>query len=273
MKARCFYISIMLLLLCVLILTGCGREAGELMPTLGLELGGDPPEDFQMPELEILPKEEPQLDFPYDPDKPTLVLTFDDGPNASLTPFLVDELNARGVHASFFVLGNNAALNHEVIDLEYASGHDVCSHGYDHQSKLTQLNDEQLAYQLDETAQVVREITGHDPIYLRPPYGAIDRATAVKINVPLMLWTIDPRDWESRDAAQVRDNIVNGAFDGGVVICHDQYESTVQGVLEAVDILLEQGWQFLSLSQYYQVISLEPQPGQVYRGSNLADLK
>jgi len=237
---------------------------------------GLPPaeEDFQMPEVTVLPPEpeESPFDFPYDPEKPTMVLTFDDGPNATLSPLLVEELNARGVKASFFVLGINAERNREVIELQYAGGHDVCSHGYDHQSKLTLLSEEELAYQLEETARVIREITGHEPPYVRPPYGAIDKTTAEKIPGPLMLWTLDPRDWENRDAEQVRENILQNAFDGAVVICHDQYESTLTGVLEAVDILLEQGWQFLSLSQYYQSIGLEPQPGQVYRGSQLADL-
>ncbi|MDO4733134.1 MAG: polysaccharide deacetylase family protein, partial [Bacillota bacterium] len=210
--------------------------------------------------------------FPYDPERPVMVLTFDDGPSPSLSPRLLDELNARGVKASFFVLGKNASYNREIIELEYASGHDVCSHGYDHQSKLTQLSDEELAYQLDETARVLRDITGQDPPFLRPPYGSINRETAAKIDIPMMLWTLDPRDWESRDAQQVRDKILEDAFDGAVVICHDLYESTLNGVLQAVDILLEQGWQFLSLTQYYQTIGLEPEPGKVYRGPNVLDL-
>lgn len=266
--------------LCLALLSGCGIPVSlPDIPSLpqGQELGGEPegPEALpELPEVTVLPpeREEPAFDFPFDPEKPTLVLTFDDGPNATLSPLLVEELNARGVKASFFVLGKNAELNREVIDLQYASGHDVCSHGYDHQNKLTLLSPEELAYQLDETARILREITGHDPLYVRPPYGDIDKETAEKIKAPLMLWTIDPRDWESRDAEQVRDSILQEAFDGGVVICHDQYESTVLGVLEAVDILLEQGWQFLSLSQYYQTIGMEPQPGQVYRGPELADL-
>ena len=212
------------------------------------------------------------FDFPYDPDRPCLMLTFDDGPSSDLTPRLVEELNARGVKATFFVLGKNAALNHDVIDLEFSSGHEVCSHGYDHQNKLTELSTGEINYQLDETAKVIREITGSDPTYLRPPYGAIDQATADKISVPMMLWTIDPRDWEVRDAEKVRDNILNDAYDGGVVICHDLYESTVQGVLDAVDVLLQDGWQFLTLSQYYQTIGMEPEPGQVYRGRSPADI-
>ena len=259
----------------LLTLVGCGMEGEPGVETWApggmMDSTEAPPEEAD-DDPAGMQTETGAFDFPYDPEKPSLMLTFDDGPSAELTARLVEELNARGVKATFFVLGKNAALNHDVIDLEFSSGHEVCSHGYDHKNKLTELTDGEIAYQLDETAKVIREITGSDPPYLRPPYGAIDQATADKISVPMMLWTIDPRDWEVRDAEKVRDNILNDAYDGGVVICHDLYESTVQGVLDAVDILLKEGWQFLTLSQYYQTIGLEPAPGQVYRGKGLADL-
>lgn len=241
---------------------------GEALPVQG-ERSPEQPQGTQPTDA---PAGEGDFDFPYDPEKPCLVLTFDDGPSQEQTPLLLEALDARGVKASFFVLGKNAERYQDTIAAAFSAGHDICSHGYDHQSKLTQLSQAEIDTQLDQTAQVIREITGSDPLYLRPPYGAIDRATAAKIPVPMMLWTIDPRDWESRDAAQVRDKILEDAFDGGVVICHDIYPSTVQGVVEAVDLLLEQGWQFLSLSQYYQVMGIEPQAGQVYRGTGLAQL-
>lgn len=204
---------------------------------------------------------------------PVLALTFDDGPNSTITPRLVDALNERGVRATFFMLGRLAERNPEVVDHAYASGHQICSHGWAHEHKLTDLDAAGLAVEIDDTARVIRNITGEDPTYVRPPYGAIDKKTAAKVAYPLMLWTIDTRDWESRDAEKVKQHILDNAFDGGVVLMHDCYESTLSGAIAAVDELQKQGWQFVTLAEYYDLFGIDLQPGVVYRGAGLADIK
>ncbi len=212
----------------------------------------------------------------YDPASgerlPVLALTFDDGPNSTITPRLIDALNERGIHATFFMLGRLAERNPEVVAYAYASGHQICSHGWAHEYRLTTLDDAGLAVEVEDTARVIRNITGEDPSYLRPPYGAIDKKTASRIRFPLMLWNIDPRDWDSRDAEKVKQHILDYAFDGGVVLLHDCYESTLSGAMAAVDELQAAGWQFVTLAEYYDLFDIALQPGVVYRGAGLADI-
>ena len=100
----------------------------------------------------------------------------------------------------------------------------------------------------------------------------IDKKTAALVDYPMMLWNIDPRDWDVRNADKVYKGIVDNAFDGGVVICHDIYDTTVTGVLSAVDALQEQGYQFVTLDTYYEIFDISPQNGEVWRGKVQADI-
>lgn len=202
---------------------------------------------------------------------PVMALTFDDGPSY-LTVGLIDELNKRSAKATFFVLGVRVESYPEAVEAAVEGGHLLCSHGWDHKSSLTNLTEAQIDEQLGWTDNAVFEASGQHTLYVRPPYGMIDKETAALVDYPMMLWNIDPRDWDVRNADKVYKGIVDNAFDGGVVICHDIYDTTVTGVLSAVDALQEQGYQFVTLDKYYEIFDISPQNGEVWRGKVQADI-
>lgn len=259
--------------LCVCLLLAGGVYAHiNALPPFSTPAGQEanmPPVDPVEPSLPVtdLPA---QTEEPEEPPAPILALTFDDGPNGSVTPLLIEALNERGIHATFFVLGRLVERYPEVIAQAYSAGHQIASHGWDHENSLTKLSDQQLAKELSDTALAIYNITGENPAYLRPPYGSMDKKTAAKIDVPMMLWTIDPRDWELKDAEKLEKAILDTAYDGGVLLLHDLYETTMAGALAAIDKLQAEGWRFLSLEEYYQHYGMELEPGQLYRGTALA---
>jgi len=205
-----------------------------------------------------------------DPSKPFMALTFDDGPSGDITAKLAQGLAERGARATFFVLGKQAEEHRDVVAYAAEQGHQIASHGYDHKTRFTQMSDEQLNQELSMTAGIIKDIIGSLPLYVRPPYGAIDEATAAKIEYPMMLWTIDPRDWEAKTPEQLADFIIEHASCGDVVIMHDEFANTLEGVLAAVDQLQAQGWQFVTLEEYYRLLGMVPEPEKVYRGKNPA---
>ncbi|MCR4963348.1 MAG: polysaccharide deacetylase family protein [Firmicutes bacterium] len=202
-----------------------------------------------------------------------MALTFDDGPSKENTPVLLDGLQKRDIRATFFVLGVRAQANTGIIERAHAAGNVICSHGYDHKERFTNLSAEGLADQLDRTAKIIYQITESYPPYVRPPYGAIDQSTAARIPHPMMLWTVDTRDWDVKDADIVCQNIVDAAKDGAVILLHDLYATSVEGALKAVDRLTAEGWQFVTLPELYKHLGITPEPGKVYRGGSLATLK
>ena len=198
-----------------------------------------------------------------------MALTFDDGPNQETTTYLLDGLQERGVKVTFFMLGVRVKNNPSVVERAYADGHTICSHGYDHQKQFTKLNSTSLSGQIDTTAQLIFNIIESYPVYVRPPYGSINAETAAQIKYPIMLWNVDPRDWDVREAEHIAQAIIDNAQDGGVVLLHDIYQTSVEGALLAIDRLTAEGWEFVSLVELYKYLGITPENGKVYRGSTL----
>lgn len=198
---------------------------------------------------------------------PLMALTFDDGPSAAYTPALLDGLRERGVHATFFMVGARAEKAPELVMRIYEEGHAIGGHSYDHKDRLTRLGSAELNRQVNTTAEIIARITeSAPPFLLRPPYGAINEETALKTGKAIMMWNIDPRDWDVHDAEKVRKHIVEYAVDGGVVILHDIVSTTAEGVLAAIDDLQAGGWVFVTLPELYQAFDIPLQAGGIYRG-------
>ncbi len=213
------------------------------------------PVDAQ-PSLPIIPEGAPAIAF-----------TFDDGPSSTHTPLLLAGLKERNVHASFFVLGNRAEQNPEIILQIAQDGHTLANHGYDHQDAFTNLDIYQLNAQVVGTNDILQQIIGQSPSpMVRPPYGAINEQTADDTNMAVMMWNIDPRDWECRDSEQIYNHIIDHAVDGGVIVLHDIFPETIEASLRAIDTLKEQGWAILSLEQLYAYHGKPLLPGTIYRG-------
>lgn len=198
---------------------------------------------------------------------PMMALTFDDGPSAAYTPALLDGLAERGVRVTFFMVGARAEKAPDIVLRIYEEGHAFGGHSYDHSNRLTKLSNAELDRQVNTTAEIIARITEAAPsLLLRPPYGAINEETALKTGKAIMMWNIDPRDWDVRDAEKVREHIVEHAMDGGVVICHDIVASTAAGVLAAIDDLQAEGWVFVTLPELYAAFGIPLEAGGIYRG-------
>ena len=197
---------------------------------------------------------------------PLLALTFDDGPSKVFTPVLLDGLRERGVHVTFFMLGLLAEKAPEIVLTAYEDGHAIGGHSYDHRSNFTKLSASELQTQLQKTDDIIAGITGEGPPFLvRPPNGKINEEIAKQTGKANILWNVDPRDWAVRDADAVCAAIIEGAVDGGVVILHDIHETSVQGALQAIDALLAEGWQFVTVPELYAAYDITLQAGGVYR--------
>ena len=180
-----------------------------------------------------------------------MALTFDDGPSGAITMELLEGLEQRGIRATFFLCGYRMELYPHVTGLLAESGHELGLHGYSHDS-MGEMSRETLTRELEMTRDLLQTQTGQTTHLLRPPGGCCSpvlRQVAREQDLRIVLWDIDPQDWAVRDAATVRDRIVAQARDGAVVLLHDMWRSSVEGALAAVDILLEQGYRFVTVSE------------------------
>ena len=177
-----------------------------------------------------------------------IALTFDDGPHPYYTEQILDGLKVRGVHATFFVTGENATLHPELIRRMNEEGHLVGNHTYGH-TQLRKDNREEFREELKRTNAVLQEITGEETLFVRPPYGSWDKSFEKELNMFPVLWTVDPLDWCSHNAACVTGRIVGHVKENDIILMHDCYDSTVTAALQVVDALQAEGYTFVTVDE------------------------
>lgn len=177
-----------------------------------------------------------------------IALTFDDGPHPYYTEQLLDGLKERDVVATFFVTGEHAALHPDVILRMQKEGHLIGNHTYSHM-QLTTGNREAFKEELIKTSETIKEITGKDVEYVRPPYGTWDKSLEEELNMFPVLWSVDPLDWCSEDAACVANRVISKVGEGDIILMHDYYASSVTAALEIVDALLADGYVFVTVEE------------------------
>ena len=177
-----------------------------------------------------------------------IALTFDDGPHPVYTKILLDGLAERGAKASFFVTGENAEKYPELILRMQKEGHLIGNHTYSH-IQLTSNNREAFRQELISTNEVLKEITGAETIFVRPPYGSWDKSFEKELNMFPVLWNIDPLDWCSHNAECIAAKVVEKAGDGDIILMHDYYDTSVTAALEVVDVLQKRGFQFVTVEE------------------------
>ena len=177
-----------------------------------------------------------------------IAITFDDGPHPSYTAQLLDGLKERGIHATFFVTGEHAEANPEIIKRMQEEGHLIGNHTYSH-IQLTEKNREIFREELIRTNEIIEEITGEEVQYVRPPYGSWDKSFEKELNMFPVLWNVDPLDWCSKNVACITRKIVSKTEENDIILMHDYYETSVTAALRAIDELMEGGYTFVTVEE------------------------
>lgn len=93
----------------------------------------------------------------YTSEEKRVFLTFDDGPTQSVTPYILDLLKQENIKATFFVLGNRAKANPELIKREFDEGHYIANHGYTHKYSQIYQNEQTVLDEYNYTEQCIQE--------------------------------------------------------------------------------------------------------------------
>lgn len=179
-----------------------------------------------------------------------IALTFDDGPNPTCTPYLLDLLGRYGVKATFFVIGQFAAQERALVRRAHDEGHLIANHTLRHPnlfwSHVRTTHDE-----LVRTQRVLEEITGERPRLFRPPYGLRRPATlkvARSLGLTTVTWNLIGNDWTPLTAEEIAERVrtltarnTERGFATNLVL-HDGDHRTLTGdrsrTLKAVELLL-----------------------------------
>lgn len=177
-----------------------------------------------------------------------VALTFDDGPHPVYTEELLDGLLERKVQVTFFVTGEHAGLHPDLIERMQKEGHLIGNHTYTH-IQLRRNNRSVFREELIKTNETIREITGEEVVYVRPPYGSWDKSFEKELNMFPVLWSVDPLDWCSRNTDCIVQKVLTNTKENDIILLHDYYETSVEAALQVVDRLTEQGYTFVTVDR------------------------
>lgn len=194
--------------------------------------------------------EEPAKPVVYQASR-RLALTFDDGPDAEGTPRILEVLAKHKAVATFFVVGEKVEKNVDLVRRLAATGNAVENHGYQHVD-LTRLSASAIRQNIDRGAEAIKNATGQAPRFFRPPLGAFNEAvadTARQSDQRLVMWSNVGQT--SLPADQLRQRLLDAAFDGAVLLLHDP-DPAVAGVLDDVMTRLEkEGYRFVTVPRLF----------------------
>lgn len=210
-------------------------------------------------------------DFSQFEGKKVVALTFDDGPSYSKTETLLTEFEKRDVRATFFVLGELALKQPDLVRKAYNMGHTIGSHTYDHKN-LKKISEEEISYEVDYTNEILSGIIDSEIKFLRPPYGGYNKEILESIDMTFILWNKDSMDWDLKDPDKLALYLIENIEDGDIVLMHDIHQETIDGVIKALDILEDQGYVFVSLEELIAYRGIDVEPNTAYR-SFKADTK
>lgn len=185
-----------------------------------------------------------------------VAITFDDGPHATYTAEILDILAEYNVHATFFVIGQNACEYPELVQREIEEGHEVGNHTLSHPD-LNRIGREELLRQLQKTDSIIYTLTEKHPTLFRPPTGLCTetvRRAAGDMHYDLILWSVDTRDWSRHSSLQhIISEVKNNVRDGSVILFHDYTartdHATSQALRQILPYLIQEGYTFCTVSE------------------------
>lgn len=194
-----------------------------------------------------------------------VALTFDDGPSGRYTRHLLEGLRERDVKATFLLCGYRIAQFPQLTEQIFREGHEIGCHGYSH-TAMKSMSRRDIARELEDTQSLLPEDCVS--VFLRPPGGETSDAViqvAKARQMAILTWSVDPRDWATRDAVAVESAVLGKVRDGDIILLHDMTDSSVQAALDIVDRLKEDGFRFVTVSELAAIRDVNITPGRTYR--------
>jgi len=151
-------------------------------------------------------------------------LTLDDGPDAEVTPRVLDLLDAHGVRATFFCIAQRAAQHPALVRDIVARGHDVQNHSHAHRHNFSLSGPGALRREIERAQQVLAELTGQRPHCFRAPAGLRNPfldPVLHRLGLHLVSWTRRGFDTVTADPQRVLARLTHGMAPGDIVLLHD----------------------------------------------------
>src|SRR6202521_1563793 len=206
-----------------------------------------------------------------------IAISFDDGPDPSWTPKILDILKEKKAPGVFFVIGDEANKRPDILKREYTEPHEIGNHSFTH-PKFDEISHTQIRWELNLTQRLIESTLGVKTILFRPPYGIdhqpeyaeeiVQLPVAQEMGYLIVGQRIDPDDWSLRDgntilAHEIVDSVLRQADKGNIILLHDgggDRTQTLAALPQIIDALRDRGYQLVSVSDLLKKTRAEMMP-------------
>ena len=200
---------------------------------------------------------------PTSAERGEIALTFDDGPDAEVTPRVLDLLDESGAQATFFCVGARARAHPQVVREIASRGHAVENHAFGHSRAMGFWGVGRMVRDIGEAQKTLADITGQAPKFFRAPFGIrtpLTEPALARLGLRCVAWNIRSLDSVDGRAERVAARIGRRLAPGAIVLMHDgkegrggrqRIEPEVSSMLGALPLVLammrERAWRSVTL--------------------------
>ncbi len=220
--------------------------------------------DFEMeaPQDEML-----RPRYSYDPKKPMLALTFENGPGPA-TRRILAALAQAGGRATFFVATDRAGQYDAALREIQSQGSEIGACPWT-QAKLPKLTKAQMRDEIGKSLNAIEGVTGVRPSALRPPNSESSedlRDVCGELGLVIVNWSVDTLDASSKNPDSIFFELMTHVCDGAIVYCTDLYDATAEGMERSIPELVKMGYQLVTVTELLDARDAGWEAGQVYYG-------
>ncbi len=199
------------------------------------------------------------------PHLPEVALTFDDGPQPTVTPQVLAILRRFHIKATFFSVGQLVKNYPNIVAQEKREGNLVGDHSWSHPN-LNALDAAAIHQQVAEDAQAIQQATGTAPTFFRPPYGERNASVTAQtrhLGLSTILWNVDPQDWARPGTDTISARVLQATTNGSIILLHDgggNRAQTLAALPTIIRTLQQRGLHFVTIKQMaHNLASTGPQ--------------
>lgn len=174
-----------------------------------------------------------------------MALTFDDGPLPLHTPAILDILKAADAPATFFCIGERAAVHPDLLMRIHTEGHVLANHSYSHHFWFDLFGPAKMLAELRQTDQVVAGTTGLIPKLFRPPYGVTNpnlKKAIIQGEYLPVGWSIRSLDTVASGEQELLQRILQQLHPGAILLLHDTCDITRKILPELITRIRQEGY-------------------------------
>ena len=190
--------------------------------------------------------------YGVDTNEKIVALTFDAAWGADKTQGILDILDKHGVDGTFFLVGFWIDKFPDMVKKIAESGCDIGNHSNNHLNMST-LSKEKIAEELDYVTEGVKQLTGIETKFFRPPFGDYNNTLLEVVEEKNMIgvqWTVDSLDWKGLSATEILSRVNKGVKNGSIILFHNNSDNILEALPLVIANLKNQGYKMVKIADF-----------------------